>query len=159
MTEKQLERVLTVALILVFALHLIAVPFGNVYLKGWTLDLERRPNIIWVLVIAALSIALALLFSFMGKSFHEALQRAPTDVRNSLRPAIWSCIALTVFLSSEALFVLATLSANTYRATRLPILIAMVVALVAVAITTRLFTRRLKNENLKQAWFQLVHRS
>lgn len=156
MTEKRLERMLTVAVILLFALHLLVVPFGNVYLKGWTLDLERRPNLVWVLVIAALSTALAVLFSLMGKSFHEALQRAATNVRDSLRPAIWSCIELTVFLSFEALFVLATLSATTYRATRLPILIAMVVALVAVAITTTLFTRRLKNENLKQAWFQLV---
>ncbi len=103
-TEKQLERVLTVAVILVFVLHLLVVPFGNAYLKGWTLDLERRPNVVWVLVIAAVSIGLAILFSLMGKSAHEALHRTATELRNSLRPAVWSCVAFTAFLSSPERF-------------------------------------------------------
>ncbi len=156
MTEKQLERVLTVAVILLFVLHLIVVPFGNIYLKGWTLDLERRPNVLWVLVIAAVSIGLAILFSLMGKNVHAALQRATTDVRSSLRPAVWSCLALTAFLSFEVLFVLATLSRTIYTATRLPLFIGLVIAPVAVGITTTLFTRRLKDKKLKQAWLQLL---
>ena len=159
MSKTQLERVLLVAVILLFILHLLSVPFWNVHLAGWTLDLEQEPNPVWVGGVVVIASVTAVLFALMTKKVLDAIRPAEIEVRRALQPAAWSTLSVTSFTACQALLALSILSTDAYEALRLPTLVALGLCLLSLAIFSTLFARCLQEEHLKKEWNRLLVQS
>ena len=138
---------------------MLLVPFGNVYFEGWSFDLTKEPYPLWSIAVVLVALSVAVVFASILKRLRAASTTSGQDVRRVIIPGVWASTFMVTFALCEAIFAITTLSLAWYQTVRYFIIVALAVSLVSLGLAAIIFSRRLKDDQLRREWQQLMRKA